>query len=575
METCKNMFDSKLPPYANVTSSSSAYPTGKNPASTDPVKEQKKGFIYKSNTDSVTRVSMVNPPHALAHLTPMVVSRESSPQSQNSPDINSEITPPQLIRFCYDVKSLCREDLYLLAVHLDLPHDFRFKLIAEQKANDVYPDESLNTELFKVLTKENITHQQLLVALSLCHRGDLITKYRQRVNIPFNPMPNTNALSCENPHIHRRADDARRSDDYDRSPAGKSQALSDSDLCRIFCGHLNVNTITPEILAQAAGYPELLNDPLLTELKKYQLDKYLLLEKILEKKGQMNIEDVQEILYKPEILDISLANRLDKVTSDQPGNMEKQLHSRQMRADQLRSPQLLGFLSNLVTRKISPDLKLLTLALGMPAFQVSETLKYRRDHAELTTLLDVIVKAQHASVNLTTEHLLYALKESISSDQMADLDSLLQEHPLFKQIRATKPPKVVNMLPHKEVSLPHCSKPLTMSFLSDLPLSHNWFDIGLAMGLTNDELREIEGKVSPGSRAVAFYLSAKLTEPHRKLETGHLFQALKRLNDQATLDFFPIHLSAKPENTLPKGTSQALAEGRSSILSRRQEAVRE
>ena len=566
METCKRMFDSKFPPYR--PSSGSAYPTDKNPASTEPVKKPKRGFIVKSDTGSVTCVTIVNPPHGLAHLAPMRVTQASSPQWQNFPDINSVIAHPHLIRFCHDAKPLSCEEVYLLAVHLNLPRNFRLMQLTEQKANNVYPDESMNSDLFKVLTNKEITHQQLLVALSLCYRQDLVKKYRQLVNIPYTPMPDTNALSCENPHIHRRADDAQRSDDYDRSPADKSQALSDSDLCRIFCGHLDMKTITPEILAQAAGYPELLNDPLLTKLKDYQLDKYLLLEKILEKKGQMNIEDVQEILYKPEILEISFANRLDKVTSDQPSNMEAQLDSRRICTDHIDVSQLYGFLSNLVNKKISPDLKLLTLALGMPAFQFNETLKFCRDKTKINTLMEVITKAQRASVKLTEEHLLYALKESVSSDQMADLDSLLQEHSLFKQILATKPPKVVNMLPRKEVSLPHCSKPLTMSFLSDLPLSQNWFDIGLAMGLTHDELQEIDGKVSPGSRAVAFYLSAKLTEPHRKLETGHLFQALKLLNDEATLDFFPIHLSANPENTLPKATSQALAEGRSAILAR-------
>ena len=569
METCKSMFDSKLPPYAHGTSFSSSYPTGKNPASTDPVKEQKKGFIFKSDTGSVSRVTIVNPPQSLAHLAPMLVMQESSAQSQNFTDINSVIQTYQLIRLCCGVDPLSCKDLHLLAVHLNLPRDFRVKLLTEQKANNVDPGEGLNSDLFKVLTNKPITHQQLLVALSLIDSLDLLDKHYQLFGIPFDHIPYIDALSCENPHIHRRADDAQRSDDYDRSPADKSQALSDSDLCRVFCGQLtDVDVITPEILAQAAGYPELLNDPLLTKLKQNQLDIYLLLEKILAKKEHMNIEDVQEILYKPEIMEVRFANRLSKVISYQPGIREAQLQSWQIPTNGRLTSQLLGFISHLVAKKISPDLKSFALALGMPAFQVSQTLKSCQDLPKFQQLTNVILKAEHVSVKLTKGHLLYALKESISSDQMADLDSLLREHSLFEQVLATKPPKAVNMLPRKEVSLPHYSTPLTMSFLSDLPLSHNWFDIGLAMGLTYDELREIDDKVSPGSRAVAFYLSAKLTEPHRKLETGHLFQALKLLNDQATLDFFPIHLSAKPENTLPKATSQALAEGRSAILAR-------
>lgn len=571
METYKRMFDSKFPPYVNRTSSGCAYHTDRIPASAGPVNEQKRGFIVKSDTDSVTRVTIVNPPYALAHVAPMMVRQESSPQSQNFPDINSEITLPERIRFCYEVESLSREDRYLLAVHLNLPHDFRVEQIVKQKANNVDPD-GMNTDLFKLLNNKPITHRQLLVALSLSHRQDLVDKYRKLMNIDYTPQPYTNALSCENPHIHRRADYARSSDDYDRSPADKSQALSASDLCRIFCGHLDARPITPEILAQAAGYPELLNDPLLTELKQYELDKYLLLEKILAKKGQMNIEDVQEILYKPEIQEIRFAERLNKVISHRPGTMEAQPQSWQIPTDRLRSPQLFQFLSQ-AAKDISPDLKSLALALGIPAFQFTRILK--SCSGKLPQLMEVIGVAHHVSVKLTKGHLLYALKESISSDQMADLDSLLHKHRVFDQIEATKPPNANTFLPQKEVSLSHCSEPLTMSFLSDLPLSHNWFDIGLAMGLTDDELKEIDVKAGPGSKAVAFYLSAKLTEPHRKLETGHLFEALSLLNDQDTLEYFPMHLSAKPENALPEATSQAMAEGRSSILSRHQEAVRE
>ena len=560
------MFDSKFPPYR--PSSGSAYPTDKNPASTEPVKKPKRGFIVKSDTGSVTCVTIVNPPHGLAHLAPMRVTQASSPQWQNFPDLNSVIAHPHLIRFCHDAKPLSCEEVYLLAVHLNLPRNFRLMQLTELKANNVYPDESMNSDLFKVLTNKEITHQQLLVALSLCYRQDLVKKYRQLVNIPYTPMPDTNALSCENPHIHRRADDAQRSDDYDRSPADKSQALSDSDLCRIFCGQLDMITITPEILAQAAGYPELLNDPLLTELKQNQLDVYLLLEKILAEKGQMNIGDVQEILYKPEILEIRFAKRLDKVISHQPSIMEAQLQSWQIPTDHLPTPQVFEFFSQLVAEEILPDLKSFALALGMPAFRVTQTLKSCYGLPKLEDLVKVIREAEHVSVKLTKGHLLYALKESISSNKMADLDNLLQKQPLFQHIVATQPPKEKTFLSKKEVSLPHCSEPLTMSFLSDLPLSHNWFDIGLAMGLTYDELRVIGDKVSPGSKAVAFYLSAKLTEPHRKLETGHLFQALSLLNDQDTLEYFPIHLSAKPENALPGATSQAMAVGRSEILAR-------
>ncbi len=555
------MFDSKLPPYGNGTSSGSAYPTGNNP-----VRGQNKAFIVRSDTESVTCVTIVNPPHALAHFAAMVISQGSSPQSQNPPDINSEITVPQVVRFCCQVEQLSCETLYLLAVHLNLPRDFRLEQLTEQKANNVHPDGSLNSGLYRVLTNKTITHQQLLVALSRSYRQDLVNKYCQLTQITFIPGPN--ALSCENPYIHRRTDDARRSDDYDRSPTDKSQVLSDSDLCRIFCGQLYANVITPEILAQAAGYPELMNDPLLTKLKQNQLDVYLLLEKILAKKGQMTIGDVQEILYKPEILEIRFANRLDKLISHQPSIMEAQLQSWQIPTDRLHPPQLFGFLSQLDAKEILPDLKSFALALGMPAFRVTQILKFYCGRSILQDLMEVIQKAEHVSVKLTKGHLLYALKESISSDKMADLDSLLQEQPLFQQVVATKLPEADTFSPQKESSLPHRSEPLTMSILSDLPLSHNWFDIGLAMGLTHDELKEIDDKASPKSKAAAFYLSAKLTEPHRKLETGHLFEALCLLNDQDTLEYFPEHLSAKPENTLPEATSRAMAVSRSEILAR-------
>ena len=105
------------------------------------------------------------------------------------------------------------------------------------------------------------------------------------------------------------------------------------------------------------------------------------------------------------------------------------------------------------------------------------------------------------------------------------------------------------------------SVPLTATFLSTLPLSHNWIPIGLAMGLNKEELSQINTRSKSDSRLLAFYLSEKLIEPHRQLETGDLYHALVELNDQATLDYFRRSQSGRRINPLPESAKQAMKQG--------------
>ncbi|MGO0306121.1 hypothetical protein ACTL6P_05810 [Endozoicomonas acroporae] len=114
------------------------------------------------------------------------------------------------------------------------------------------------------------------------------------------------------------------------------------------------------------------------------------------------------------------------------------------------------------------------------------------------------------------------------------------------------------------------SKPLTLDFLRCLPLSHNWYLIGLTMGLSPDELSHIGKKTKVDFRVsanelslAASELSRILAQSERGLETGHLYQALQYLDDQATLAYFPEHLSVHPDKPLPEHIAESVESGRS------------
>lgn len=542
--------DSILPPFANSANSASANPRG----------FINKGGLAKTTNGNVTEFRMANIPYQMRKLAPLILRKATPFQPPSVPDINSALSVHQLEQFTALIEELNSEELYWLAALLPLPRNVRLGLL-EQIANNDDAKSSLKKDLWQLHSEKPFTHQQVLVALARYDGTRLTNKYCVRLGIPLiDCKPYELTLSCEIPLIDQHSHDVQPSADYGLHPTVLCQALIDSDVCQMFCSRLlNVGTITPEILAQAAGYPELLNDPLLTALKQRKLEKSLLIEKILDKKGGMSVKDVLEILYKPEILQIHLAHRLVDAISRQCNSMGAQLQPSNVPAN--RKQQRNDLISILLKEQISPDLKSFACALGMPTFKVAHTLKSCRHQPKKVQLIHIIHETtMYVSTTLTEGHLLYALKESIASDQMAHLNSLLQKQKLptlFQQAQVTKPPKVPPLLQSEEASRSPCSEPLTMSFLSDLPLSHNWFPIGLLMGLTHQELGEINDKLSSSSsQSAAFYLSAKLTEPHRKLETGHLFQALSQLDDQETLAYFPRYLSAKPGTLLPEARSQ-------------------
>ena len=58
-------------------------------------------------------------------------------------------------------------------------------------------------------------------------------------------------------------------------------------------------------------------------------------------------------------------------------------------------------------------------------------------------------------------------------------------------------------------------------------------------------------------------LSRILVQSERGLETGHLYQALQYLDDQATLAYFPEHLSVHPDKPLPEHIAESVESGRS------------
>lgn len=475
-------------------------------------------------------------------------------------------------------KELLISDTYLLAVQLGLPGSYRLKLLSDGAAGENVQD-SLLQQLRAMAANSNLSHSHLLIALIRCGRLDLFDKYTSQLRISckiddYRPDFES-ALVCEHPHYQ---------------PCGYDQRLCHVDLCLIFAGKLAETSATPvEILAQAEGNCNLLTDTELSRLIKFDIENagkkwtvpqptpengdkvndklatYWLLERIYQNRDGLTARQVASILCKPEIGEITIARRLLRLhmTDHQP---DKNLHIWRKAKLSNDVPAIFQLISGLSDHKVTLNPEEFAKALDVPAYKIAFLQPLKLD---TSTLTNIILQARKVHDYLYPEYVLYAVQQAVDPLQtrhlnqtLAKLDAKLNTQ-YFRRLVPTKPPsqpwpfridKRLGQMPY--------SVPLTMAFLGSLPLSHNWIPIGLAMGVSREELQQIAHKSASDKRLAAFYLSNKLIETNRQLETHDLFQALLDLNDQQAIGYFNNSLMGQRSEPMPEEMKQVLRRGR-------------
>ncbi len=480
-------------------------------------------------------------------------------------------------------KELLISDTYLLAVQLGLPDSYRRELLIDGAAGGKVQD-SLLQQLREIAANNKISHSHLLIALTRCGRLDLFDKYTAQLGISCKMEDFRhqfeNVLVCEHPQY---------------KPCGYDQKLCLTDLCLIFAGKLAETSAAPvETLAQAIRHCNLLTDTELSRLIKFDIENagkkwkvpqptpenggdengdkvndklatYWLLERIFQNRDGLTAREVAAILCKPEIGEITIARRLLRLhrTDHQP---DKNLHIWRKAKLLNDVPAIFQLISGLSDHKVTLDLEEFAKALGVPAYKIAFMQPLKLD---TSTLTDIIVQARKVHDYLHPEYVLYAVQQAVEPFQtrhlnqtLAKLDAKLNTQ-YFRRLVPTKPPSQPwpFHIDKKPGQMP-VSTPLSLGFLGTLPLSHNWIPIGLAMGVSREELQQIADKSASDKRLAAFHLSKKLIESNRQLETHDLFQALLELNDQQAIGYFDNSLMGLRSEPMPEAMKQVLEHGR-------------
>ncbi|WP_422446428.1 hypothetical protein [Endozoicomonas sp. ALB091] len=473
--------------------------------------------------------------------------------SQLPPQIKQELTP------CHHL---------LFAIYLGLP-------IAEINKKNIQHNLEHSTQKFDYLSwysqqhglareKLTIPHGKLLTMLGGISRPDLVARYCDIFGIAVDQRQ----FCGEWPAGVRAVDDN----------AALNHELDFFKLHKIFIGDEYLRSVPTATVAYCAGYPELMKDKDLRQ-RSIIVDKCLstplLLKKILDtKEGRMTVNELVKILSNPEIMAINTAHQLIESLKGFPPrfNLSEQ-HSLSLKNQIHHYAYDLGM--------IGVDAESFGRALGLPLHIIQKIL-YRICKKEPGYLY--ITKLLHAAFRclpqLTSEHVAYASSQAVKSSNCVErLEDLIagkiKRYPWFCVSSPEKPPVLKPLFwqdVHNDGTDPEMtgSKPLTLDFLRYLPLSHNWYLIGLTMGLSPDELSHIGKKTKVDFRVsanelslAASELSRILSQSERGLETGHLYQALQYLDDQATLAYFPEHLSVHPDKPLPEHIAESVESGRS------------
>lgn len=456
------------------------------------------------------------------------------------------------------IENLTFQNVYLFAAYLGIPNR---KLDKFQDEFLTHGDPLTPSQLLAYgLTLKNlkVTHEQLLMVLADSHRSDLIELHCEKSGIAID----RSRLLSDWPACVQAADtDAALNHELDFFKLNKSLEKEGSwFLC-------NIPTTT---LAYAAGYPELLDDPYFEPSAEIGTPEAIihLLKRILDKNGgSITTNEFTRIMSNPEIMAINCAYLLieslkgNTVTYLSRKNTDWQIHREYLAL-------------NLPTLGVNAEH--FGRALGLP-LHVVQKIVFRAAVKGDTPINfgGLLSQAINCVPGLKPGQIIHAIETAGRASGCADKvkDWIEQEKkearlPWFNEFPPEALPEPTPLYGQEDDNSTSIasSQPLTLDFLRHLPLSHNWYLIGLAMGLV-DELESIGSMILQSSQPVPDRLS--LAAPalskllvQKGLETGHLYLALKILDDQAALAYFPRHLAGPPEKKLPKRIAEAIAQGR-------------
>lgn len=438
---------------------------------------------------------------------------------------------------------LSSEDLYSLAARLNLPDADREALLPLTGQWNVYFAEFLwRADQQKLLTFGNLC----AVIDESGHRWAVEVHACPKLGLDYDQLPD---------YKSGRALSENQSNKLDR-------LLSMRDLVSVFCDQMYISA---EYLAQISGYSELLKHPLMQKSYQNCVKTMFLLELIFQQNRQkskdgLSVNDVVQILNKPEVNEVNVAKQLvDRMTSGGAGNANSVFTPSQMATLAQRLPSV-------------PDFEVVALAkaLGIPDYKIDEII--RLDHLEADDQHEEntfqIINAAKNLGKLTPKNLVYALNQTCPLSFVNEVCNS-NKFPQLQSVIGAQLPILALGQQDEDFREPY-SMPLTMAFLGNLPLSHNLQRIGMSMGLTFDELKELQTHTNDNRQLLAYRLSKKLTETERGLETGHLYQALQFLGDESALAFFPKQQAGGPVRSLPEQTAKDIEQGKAYISAIRQ-----
>ncbi|MGO0306810.1 hypothetical protein ACTL6P_09380 [Endozoicomonas acroporae] len=462
-------------------------------------------------------------------------------------------------------RGISPDDQVLFAIYLGFPIADIAK-ISETVMNQEYAPANylalpvVNRQDKATIEKLMITHKKLLTMLAGISRFDLVELHCKKFGIVFDQS----RLTTQSPPTLETVD-ANAELDYQLDFFTLHQIVNKDEYL--------VSTVPKATIAFAAGYPELMMDQDLQSIPNSvkQFSTMILLNRILEKQGGiMTTNELVKIMSHPEIMNIRCVHRFIESLREHPVPFSLEDEGNLCR-------QMLCLAGGIAKIKIPADVIGNALGVSLPIIQriLNESFVDEADHDQIYELLLAATRCQPGL--LTPAHILCALREAAGPKLEGKLNRYMainsKKLSLFLEPGSEQPPVIKPLYRQDDDSsvTTTSSLPLTPDFLRRLPLSHNWFLIGLAMGLPVDELREMDLKTRDKNNEVeqakqsiaACYLSHKLAElGKRGVETGHLFRVLHNLDDQMALHYFPEHLSAQPEKTLPEDIANAMEQAK-------------
>ncbi len=321
-----------------------------------------------------------------------------------------------------------------------------------------------------------------------------------------------------------------RAPDFQVYPNDRARALNQPLSLRDLAYFMTNAFVSLPALVQALDATELIREAITA--KDYLEQSYLLiLEKTLTLKGEISANQLITALYYPEINRWNLAHHIaDALTG----------------AESARQ-QLLGSETIMIGEHLNNTAEF-TKALGIPNRALVES--QETDDTFLITLAAFRLR------RLTVENLAYAL---ISSDNSKAIPLLPFLEGVSPSPLPPEDPAYLEQQQASETGTAPVSLPLTVENSGAIPLSHNWFWTGLALGIPYYQLRLMtrDTRYATNNKKNMYSLLLALQETET-YETGHLYQALTFLKDDTSLEFVPASFQTAP--SVPLSIAAPLSE---------------